>query len=50
MEFKEFKELLQDNFKKMTKDITHLFEVGLDKDVFPLLTLFSSIILTYVLF
>lgn len=33
MEFKEFKELMQENFKQMSKDATHLFEVGLDKDV-----------------
>lgn len=32
MEFKEFKNLLQTNFKEMTKDATHLFEVNLDKD------------------
>jgi hypothetical protein len=31
MEFKEFKKLLQENFKKITKDATHLFEVHLDK-------------------
>ncbi|MED1665705.1 hypothetical protein [Brevibacillus laterosporus] len=32
MEFKKFKMLLQDNFKQITKDITKLFEVELDKD------------------
>lgn len=32
MEFKNFKMLLQENFKQMTKDTTHLFEVDLDKD------------------
>lgn len=32
MEFKDFKKLLQNNFKEMTKDIDHLFEVNLDKD------------------
>jgi hypothetical protein len=32
MEFKDFKKLLQDNFKEMTKDVEHLFEVDLDKD------------------
>jgi hypothetical protein len=32
MEFKELKELLQNNFSEITKDATHLFEVNLDKD------------------
>lgn len=32
MEFKEFKKILQDNFAKMTKDVTHLFEVEVNKD------------------
>jgi hypothetical protein len=32
LEFKEFKNLLQGNFKQMSQDATHLFEVGLDKD------------------
>jgi hypothetical protein len=32
MEFKEFKKALQENFKQITKDATHLFEVNLDKD------------------
>lgn len=32
MEFKEFKGLLQENFKQMSKDTDHLFEVNLDKD------------------
>lgn len=32
MGFKEFKKLFQDNFKQMTNDATHLFEVDLDKD------------------
>ena len=34
MEFKEFKQILQENFKKMTKDTTQLFEVDLDKEAF----------------
>lgn len=32
MEFKNFKEVLQENFKQMVKDASHLFEVNLDKD------------------
>ncbi|MFA5560103.1 MAG: hypothetical protein WDA59_11735 [Methanofastidiosum sp.] len=32
MEFKEFKGLLQENFKQMSQDASHLFEVDLDKD------------------
>jgi hypothetical protein len=32
MHFGEFKKLLQENFKQMSKDSSHLFEVGLDKD------------------
>jgi hypothetical protein len=32
MEFREFKKALQENFKDMTKDACHLFEVDLDKD------------------
>ena len=32
MNFKDFKKLLQENFQQMTKDVTHLFEVNLDKD------------------
>jgi hypothetical protein len=32
MEFKFFKKLLQENFKTMAQDDTHLFEVNLDKD------------------
>jgi hypothetical protein len=32
MEFKDFKKLLQENFKQMTKDATHMFEVSVDKD------------------
>lgn len=32
MEFEGMKKLLQENFKEMTKDITHLFSVDLDKD------------------
>ena len=31
MEFKQFNELLQKNFKETTQDTTHLFEVNLDK-------------------
>lgn len=32
MEFKEFKALFQQNFKQMSQDASHLFEVNLDKD------------------
>lgn len=32
MESIEFKETLQKNFAEMTKDVTHLFEVNVDKD------------------
>lgn len=32
MEFIEFKKTLQKNFAEMTKDVTHLFEVNVDKD------------------
>lgn len=32
MEFKQFKAMLQDHFKVMSKDETHLYEVNLDKD------------------
>lgn len=32
MEFKQFKQRLQDNFATLTKDATHLFEVEVDKD------------------
>jgi len=32
MEFREFKRLLQENFKQMTQEATHLFEINLDKD------------------
>lgn len=32
MEFKQMKKLLQENFKKMSEDATHLFEVDVDKD------------------
>lgn len=32
MEFNEFKRLLQENFKEMSKNATHLFEVDLEKD------------------
>jgi hypothetical protein len=32
MEFKQFKNVLQENFTQMSKDATHLFEVELDKD------------------
>lgn len=31
MQFKQFKAKLQENFKKLTQDTTHLFEVNLDK-------------------
>lgn len=32
MEFKEFKRLFQENFKQMSQNANHLFEVNLDKD------------------
>ena len=32
MEFKVFKKLFQENFKQMSKDASHLFEVSSDKD------------------
>lgn len=32
MDFKRFKEALQQNFKEMTKDVSHLFEVDVDKE------------------
>jgi hypothetical protein len=32
MEFKQFKDMLQANFQQMSKEVTHLFEVNLDKD------------------
>lgn len=32
MEFIEFKEALQKNFAEMVKDVTHLFEINVDKD------------------
>ena len=32
MEFKKFKELLQNNFKEITKDVNYLFEIDVDKD------------------
>lgn len=32
MEFRNFKRMLQENFEKMTRGATHLFEVGVDKD------------------
>jgi hypothetical protein len=32
MEFKKFKKAIQENFKEISKDVNHLFEVGLDKD------------------
>lgn len=32
MEFKEFKEEFQENFKKITKDVDHLFVFDVDKD------------------
>ncbi len=34
MEFSMFKQALQKNFAKMTKDVPHLFEVAVDKDEF----------------
>lgn len=33
MEFELLKQKLQENFKQMTKGVTHIFEVDLDKDV-----------------
>lgn len=32
MEFRKFKTLMQENFKQLSKDVTHLFEVNLEKD------------------
>jgi hypothetical protein len=32
MEFTDFNRALQENFKTLTKDVTHLFEVDVDKD------------------
>ena len=32
MEFRRFKELLQDNFAKLTESASHLFEIEVDKD------------------
>lgn len=32
MEFKEFRNMISDHFKTMTKDVDRLFEVGVDKD------------------
>lgn len=32
MDFKNFKNLLQENFKQLTKDASHLFETNVDKD------------------
>lgn len=32
MEFKEFRNMISDHFKTMTKDVDMLFEVGVDKD------------------
>lgn len=34
MVFKEFKQTLNENFKEITKDATHLFEIAVDKDEF----------------
>jgi hypothetical protein len=34
MEFIQFKKMLQENFKEMTKNATHLFEVDVDKEEF----------------
>jgi hypothetical protein len=34
MEFVEMKKRLQENFKEMVKDVTHLFEIDVDKDEF----------------
>ena len=32
MEFIQFKKQLQDNFREITKNVTHLFEANVDKD------------------
>ena len=32
MEFKEFRNMISDHFKTMTKDVDRLFEAGVDKD------------------
>ena len=32
MEFKEFRNMISDHFKEMTKNVDRLFEVGIDKD------------------
>ena len=32
MEFIRFKKLLQENFKELTKDVEHLFEIDVDKE------------------
>ena len=32
MEFKDFRNMISDHFKTMTKDVDRLFEVGVDKD------------------
>lgn len=32
MEFKEFRNMIADHFKKMTEDVEKMFEVGVDKD------------------
>ena len=34
MDFNSFKKLFQANFKQMSEDASHLFEVNLDKDEF----------------
>ena len=34
MEFSEFKKIFQKNFKEITKDAAHLFEINIDKDEF----------------
>ena len=32
MEFKEFRNMILDHFKTMTKDVERLFEITVDKD------------------
>ena len=33
MDFKQFKAIMQENFKQLSKDATHMFEVDLDKEL-----------------
>lgn len=32
MNFKKFRDLIEENFKEISKDVTHLFEVEVNKD------------------